>query len=144
MLHAGSDGRKVTLQVVGTAVVTVGNIFNRNIVINKIFSPPFFISMTQVLAVKWGNSIAHIFYMVREMMFSKDRFVTHFEKFAFCFTAEFACTVSMYPEFLRKFLPSAVALKVLLVCKSMYQSWSIFSSSTEKFKQDCSYQLSIK
>lgn len=62
LLHAGSQGGKVILQDVGTAVDTVDSIFNGNIVINKIFSPPFFISYdSRELAVKWGNSIAHIF-----------------------------------------------------------------------------------
>lgn len=62
LLDAGSDGGKVTLQVVGPAVDTVDNIFNGNTVINKIFSPPFFISYdSRELAVKQGNSIARIF-----------------------------------------------------------------------------------
>lgn len=62
LLHAGSDEGKVTLQVIGTAVDTVDSIFNGNTVINKIFSPPFFISYdSRELAAKQGNSIAHIF-----------------------------------------------------------------------------------
>lgn len=62
LLHAGSHGGKATLRAVGPAVDTVDSIFNGNIVINKIFSPPFFISCdSRELAVKWGNSTAHIF-----------------------------------------------------------------------------------
>lgn len=62
LLHVGSNKGKVTLQVVGTAVDTVDSIFNGNTVINKIFSPPLFISYdSRELAVKWGNSIVHIF-----------------------------------------------------------------------------------
>lgn len=61
LLHADSDGGKVTLQVVGTVVDTVDSFFNGNTVI-KIFSPPFFISGdSRELAVKCGNSNVHIF-----------------------------------------------------------------------------------
>lgn len=61
LLHADSDGGKVTLQVFGTVVDAVDSFFNGNTVI-KIFSPPFFISGdSRELAAKCGNSNVHIF-----------------------------------------------------------------------------------
>lgn len=70
------------------------------------------------------------------MMFSNDLFITHFEKFALCFTVE--------SEFLTECIHKLWIIKEIssqFVCKSMQQYWSIFSSSNEKFKQDCIYQI---
>lgn len=69
-------------------------------------------------------------------MFSNDLFITHFEKFALCFTVE--------SEFLTECIHELWIIKEIssqFVCKSMQQYWSIFSSSNEKFKQDCIYQI---
>lgn len=135
-LHAGSVGGEVTFQAAGTAEDAVDSFSNGNAAINEIFSPPSFISYdSRELALEQGNSVAHIFSVVREMMFSNDLSVTHFERFALHVTVlhctftslRFLKAVSMYSVLLRKFLPGATALNKLLVCKSRYQCQSIFT-----------------